>query len=665
MSNANISAGGALRAPAVPLVTHDPYFSVWSTADKLTDEWPKHWTGANNAMCGLICIDGKPFRFMGPEPVAVPAMTQKSVTVWPTRSVYEFEAAGVALEVEFLSPLLTEDIDILTRPATYVTLTTKSLDGKAHDAAIYFDCSAEWVVNRANQKVEWSRYKVGGLDLLSFQSEEQPILEKKGDDLRIDWGKLYLAVPEGNSTAIRSQGTRNEFAKEGDIKGEDDLRMPRAASDNWPVLACAMKGLKVGDKPVERKLILAYDDIYSVEYLGRKLPPIWRKFDASAGDMIQAAEKDYVKLRERCRKWDEKLMAEFEKAGGVKYAQVAALAYRQCISGHKIVEDVDGKLLMFSKENFSNGCMCTVDVSYPSSPFFMRYSTPLLKAMLTPILDYSSGPRWRWPFAPHDLGTYPLANGQVYGGGERTEENQMPVEECGNMLVMVVAACKNDGNAKYAEQYWPTLTKWAEYLRDKGLDPENQLCTDDFAGHMAHNVNLSAKAIIALGSFGMLCEMKGDKAKAKEYRDLAKSMADKWVKMADDGTCFRLAFDRPGTWSQKYNLVWDRILGLDLFPAALIEREVKSYVARQNKYGLPLDVRADYTKIDWTLWTACLTGKRADFDALFNPMWDYLNETTSRVPLSDWHDTKTGAQVGFQARTTVGGLFLPLLIQLR
>ena len=651
----------AVHYPAVPLVTHDPYFSVWSTSDKLTDSWTTHWTGANNAMCSLIQIDGKCFRVMGPRPEGVPALEQKSVTVLPTRSIYTFAGSGIELTIEFLSPLLTEDVNILTRPASYITYSLKAADGKTHDVSLYFDCSAEWVVNTTNQKVIWSRFKAKGLDLLSFGSLDQPVLKTSGDDRRIDWGRLYLAVPKGNDTAITSDKARDQFATSGTIPSEDDLRMPRRVDDEWPILACALRGIKVGDQVIEKHLTLAYDDEYSIEYLGRKLPPIWRKFGATGGDMIQTAESEYAALRERCTKWDTKLMKEFEQAGGPEYAALAALSYRQCIAGHKIVEDVDGKLMMFSKECFSNGCICTVDVTYPSAPFFIKYSTPLLKAMLTPILEYASGPRWRWPFAPHDLGQYPLANGQVYGGGERTVENQMPVEESGNMLILIAAACKNDGNTKYAEQYWPTLVKWADYLKDKGLDPENQLCTDDFAGHLAHNVNLSAKAIVALASFGMICEMKGDKIMAEDYKSTAKKMAEQWVKMADDGASFRLAFDKKGTWSQKYNLVWDRLFGLNLFPKAVIEKEVASYPARMNAFGLPLDNRADYTKIDWCTWTACLTGKRSDFDTLMKPMYKYVWETPTRVPLSDWHDTKTAKMVGFQARTVVGGIFIPLL----
>ncbi|MBM3309993.1 MAG: DUF4965 domain-containing protein [Candidatus Aminicenantes bacterium] len=652
------------RPPAVPLVAHDPYFSIWSMADRLTDDGPRHWTGRTHSLAALVRVDGKTFRAMGRTPREAPAMAQTGLRVTPTRTVYTFRDAGVELSLSFLTPQLIDDLDILARPVTYVTFEARSTDGRPHRTEVYFDAAAEVAVNSPDQKVVWSRLRAAGLEALAFGTKDQAVLDKTGDDLRVDWGYFYLAVPDGQGarTAVApDRECRSAFAAEGRIPGRDDSRMPRPVSDAHPVAAAAFDLGPVGERPVSRRVLVAYDDQFAVEYFFRKLRPYWRRTGWEASDLLEAAARDYPALVERCGRFDAVLMADMVKAGGEKYARLAVLAYRQSLAAHKLAADLDGTPLFFPKENFSNGCISTVDVIYPEAPMYLLLNTALLRGLLIPVLEYAQGPDWTFPFAPHDLGTYPKANGQVYGGGAKTEENQMPVEESGNMLLMLAGLVQAEGKPDFALRYWPLLERWAGYLRDKGFDPENQLCTDDFAGHLAHNANLSVKAILALRAYGFLCERVGKKDEAEAFAKLAGDFARRWTVEADDGDHFRLAFDKPGTWSQKYNLVWDRLLGFNLFPAEVARKELAYYKKVQLTYGLPLDNRKEYTKLDWVLWTATMAETAEDFAAFLDPVYAWLNATADRVPLTDWYWTNTGRMTGFRARPVVGGVLVKML----
>lgn len=647
-----------IRPPSVPLVACDPYFSVWSGADRLTDKATNHWTGKRQSLSGLVRVDGKAFRIMGDEPKTVEAIEQKSLTVWPTRTVYEFANAAVKVTLTFMTPALPEDLDVLSWPVTYVVWDVASADGKTHEVTAYLGASSELAVNEPGQKVVWSRKDVGGMTTLRIGSEDQPVLQKRGDDLRIDWGYAIVGVSKDAATAIGAATACAEGFVAGGKLPADDTRMPRAVADEMPTMAAAIPLGKVAAKPVRRVAMLAYDDEYSINFMGQKLRPYWARMGMKADEMLAAAWGRFAAIEKRCIAFDQELTADMTRIGGANYAVICALAYRQCHAANKLCADSAGSPMLFPKENFSNGCIATVDIIYPMGPQYLLLSPTLAKASMAPVLVYAASDRWKFPFAPHDLGQYPHATGQVYGGGERTEENQMPVEESGNMLLLAAAVAKLDGNVEFLLPFWPQLNGWAEYLKAKGFDPENQLCTDDFAGHLAHNVNLSAKAIEGLGAWAMLCEMKGDTTQAKEYRKLAEEMAARWIKEADDGDHYRLTFDKAGTWSQKYNLVWDSVLELNLFPKEVFAKEIAYYRTKLNPFGLPLDSRKDYTKLDWKIWTASMATQTEDFAAIVDPIVAFLNQVPQRNPMTDWYGTVDGKQVGFQARSVVGGVFM-------
>jgi hypothetical protein len=788
------------KAPAYPLITHDPYFSVWSFTDELNVSPTKHWTGTDHPLQGILQVDGKLYRFLGQEEKAyetiLPAAdeqaytvqytetepaagwmnkgftdaqwktgaapfsssksrsktlwtskniwmrrsfvlnelnidklflklhhddnvevylngelvytcncwngkaqmfpltdamksklvkgenilaihcantaggayldaglsnepvkkskaeiinaVQKSVEVKATQTIYDFNCGGLDLKLTFTSPLILNNLQMVSRPVSYVSFAVKSNDGKLHDAKLYFGVSTSLAVNNVGQKISAEKKIANGLTILKAGTTEQPVLQKKGDDLRIDWGHLYIAATS-SSDIVQHTIAAGNYPEQAFTKSLTDQ-----ASGKQLVLNTSFELGKVSGQAKERMLMIGYDDEYAVQYFTKNLKAWWNKDGSDIENELAKAAKGYQKIRKQCDSVNNRVYNDALKSGGEAYARLCVTAYRQAISAHKLVQSPEGEILFLSKENFSNGSINTVDVTYPSAPLFLAYNPDLLKGMLNGIFYYSESGKWTKPFAAHDLGTYPLANGQTYG-------EDMPVEECGNMLILTAAIAKTEKNARYAEKHWQTLTVWAEYLSKEGFDPSNQLCTDDFAGHLARNANLSVKAIVGLGGYAMLAEMLGKKAIAEKYKAMAKDMAMRWMQIADAGDHYALTFDNKNSWSQKYNLVWDKLLGLQLFPASVYSKEIAYYLTKQNAFGLPLDSRKTYTKSDWIMWTATLASTQKDFEAFILPLQKFAEQTPTRVPLNDWHETMDGKQVGFQARSVVGGYFIKVL----
>jgi len=661
------------RPPAVPLVTFDPYLSIWSEADHLTDDVTRHWTHHPHALISVIRVDGTASRLMGDEPKSVPAMPQTGLEVTPTRSIYQFSDGKVRVTLTFMTPALPDDLEVLSWPLSYITWTVVSADGAPHDVALYDSTSSELAVNSINEAVACAREKPGGTNasltskltphlagspiLLRAGSADQTVLGSSGDDHRIDWGYVYAAAHARKcDSAIGDNETLlQSFALDGEIPWEDDTRLPRPVTDHQPVLAFLFHLGLVKTKPVTRQVIVAYDEVFAIKYFGVNLRPYWRRNGATPATLLREADKEFSRLEKRCVEFDRELTDDLTRAGGVRYARLCALAYRQALAACGLAADTNGQPLLFTKENTSNGDIATVDVFFPMDPVWILLSPTLAKSSLVPILSYAASWHWKFPNAPHDLGTYPLAPGRDDGG------EGMPVEESGNMLLLCDAICQAEGSASFVEPWWPQLTQWAKYLEQYGLDPETQLCTDDFMGRLAHNANLSIKAILGLAAYGDMCQRRGDADGATRYAQMAKADAAHWMQAAADGDHSRLAFDLPGTWSQKYNLVWDRILGLNVFPPEAARMEVAYYKKMLQPYGLPLDSRKNLTKTDWSVWSATLSDHDADFQSLISPIYDYMNQTTRREPLADSYETTDLNSTGMHARPVVGGLFIKLL----
>ncbi|PZP47163.1 MAG: glutaminase [Pseudopedobacter saltans] len=791
------------KAPSYPLITHSPYFSIWSSSDQLNNSTTKHWTGTEQSLIGIIQVDGKNYRFLGApkakfnsivfgknemhtvkyattepeadwyglglnennwsagqEPFsdnpsigktewktkeiwtrkvfdykgenykslylavqhdddaeifvngvsvlkaggangkleyfelkdkilpllkkgknilavhctntgglaylqtdivtkeedktdnAIVLAEQKNVEIKATQTIYDFACGNIGLKVKFVSPLLIKDLDVLSRPVSYITYSVKSTDAKAHKVAIYFGVSSDVAVNNELQTVTANTEQSQNLKLLKVGTNDQPVLKKKGDDIRIDWGYFYVGAKKGTEA--------KQYLSTNDMEGIKMFVQNKTQGKSTVVGRALMLNtvLEFGNvlsSPKEQFVELGYDEKLAVQYFHQDLRPWWNKDgNRTILDEFDIAYKDYNSVLDRCDLFDKEFYTTCFNSGGEKYAKLCELAYRQSISAHALVKSPKGELLFLSKENFSNGSINTVDITYPSAPLYLVYNPELLKGMMNGIFDYSESGKWAKPFPAHDLGTYPIANGQTYG-------EDMPVEESGNMMILATAISKVEGNANYAKKHWKSLSTWVDFLVKEGFDPTNQLCTDDFAGHLARNTNLSLKAIVGIDGYAMMAKMLGETAIADKYHKIAQNMTTKWQSMADEGDHYALTFDKGNTWSQKYNIVWDKVLGMGLFPASVYQKEMAYYLKKQNKYGLPLDSRKSYTKSDWIMWTATLANDRTDFDALIDPIYQYAIETPTRVPLSDWHETKDARQVGFQARSVVGGYFMKVL----
>ena len=571
---------------------------------------------------------------------------------------YTFTCGPVELDVVFTAPQLIDDLDLLSTPINYVSYHVRSLDKKTHDVQFYMETTPELAINESNQPTVARTLSKNGISYVEAGSIDQPICDRRGDLICADWGYAYLASTNGSGKSVSLgdyYGMKESFVKNGTLATTKTKWTTRKEEDN-PAMAYVHNLGSVSNSGKEGFMMLGYDDIYSIEYMYEKRMGYW-KHDGKVTifDAFEKLRDNYQAIMERCRAFDELIYDDAEKAGGKKYAEICSASYRQVISAHKLFTDKEGNLLWFSKENNSNGCVNTVDLTYPSAPLFLVYNPELQKAMMTSIFEYSASGRWNKPFPAHDLGTYPIANGQVYGG-------DMPIEEGGNMVILAAAISKIEGNADYVKKYWDLLTTWTNYLVEYGQDPENQLCTDDFAGHWAHNANLSVKAIMGVAGYSEMAHMLGLYDVAEKYAGIAKKMAVKWEEMANEGDHYRLAFDRENTWSQKYNMIWDKMWNLNLFPNNVIDKEVSYYLTKQNPYGLPLDSRKEYTKSDWIMWTAAMSPDLETFKKFIDPLYKYINETTSRVPISDWHHTDSGKWVGFRARSVIGGYWMQVLM---
>ena len=663
-------------------------------------------TAENGTLSGVL-VDPSPA--CGGISTAPPALLQRGVAVFPTRTVFTLELPGtVGLNLTFLQTAFTDDPLRLSRPVYYVTADVAPLDGQPHAVQLYMDMGADHTVNDCySEEVGWGSWEARGASagdevattlsgVRIGKAAPQDVLGMKCDTCKIDWGYLHLAVSPSPSSSLYAGSAataRAAFAEGGRLPAAHDPAQPRNCGDALPSLVVAHDfGTLAGRSPAAHTLggggatstftcVIGYDDVASVYYFGERLKGLWTHTYATIQDAMAAAAGEHAAMLSKSVAHDADLSARLcAKAGRLcdEYASLGALAYRQTLAALKPVWSASrSDWWVFLKEISTNGDMQTMDVIYPASPMLLYTSPDLLRRMLLPVLAYAANEtsiKYGSPYSPHQLGTYPIGNDTT------AEQEPMPLENSGNMLFMLLALAQRQGGAAAAEwigPYLPLLRRWADELVRTAEFPADQLCTDDFTGKLTNNTNLGAKGTLAIRAFAELCALVAPGARACDGAAALSGVADKYARTwqayaytASPSPHYKMSFNPVrgvnDSWSLKYNLLWQRLLRFDPppFPDHVIRAEVAYYKAKANPYGVPLDPRHSWVKTDWLSWVAALGETTEEWATLFAPIFRFANTTSSRHPFTDLYDTQTGLQSwgSFIARPVIGGIFAKMLL---
>ena len=662
-----------------PLFVKDPNFSIWMATEELNAQNTETWYGETKNLYGFLKTQGETYCFMGasnkflPFQVKKAKQTKLNVTAFSTE--YEFLCGKTTLKLRFVSPLPLNDLEILSMPVCYMQYEIIGDSNAEISLFVNRNIAYNDIPETADKRVRGGVVKLSGFESAFVGLVRQMPLSVAGDLVGADWGYFYLS---GEQAWVLDEQELSAYLANGfvNFEAEDEEKYIGAINKNT-------KGL----------ISLGYDDRVSIEYFGEFRKGYYLE-KHTIFEALNYVWNNVSEIEEKLTVIEKDLIARTELYGK-SYLNVLYASMRQSIAGHKLVTDTKGNVLWLSKECGSNGCIATVDVSYPSMPLYLLYNPELVKGMMRPILEFARMPVWSYDFAPHDAGTYPICGGQIYAiwqiknkyhakygeGGFWSKvkthfpfytlpENyqpyefkmQMPVEECANMLIMFLAVYQADKDVAFFAENKDLCAKWVKYLVKYGLKPGNQLCTDDFAGHLENNLNLAIKATVGIASYAHLLFECEEIDKGNEYRKIAEEFATEIMNFADGKDHLPLTWDSgEDTFGLKYNFAFDRILGLNLFNRDLLEREVDYYLSKAERYGVPLDNRKMYTKNDWLLWVARLTSDIKKRKELIQMVDDFLKTSPDRIPFSDWYETQDGKYHEFRARTVQGGCFILLI----
>ncbi|KAL5334087.1 glutaminase GtaA [Aspergillus crustosus] len=660
------------RPPALPLAVKSPYLSTWLPAGRngsggyLPGGWPTFWEGQVAAWAGLLRVDGQVYTWMGLP--GSKTVNQTAYEYTSTKSIFTMHVEeAVEMKVTFLSPITPNDLRRQSLVFSYLNVSVTSLDGESHSVQVYADISAEWVTGDRSAIAQWD-YGVTDDGVAYHKINRQtPLLFSEHRD-QAEWGDWYWATNSGKGLTYQAgadTAVRGAFTSNGTLRNTNNSNY-RAVSDDWPVFGFS-HDLGSVDSSTGVLFSIGLAQSEAIQYTGNSttlssIPSLWTSYFHNALEALNFFHSDYQEMNSLSSGLDDRIAQDSMAAAGQDYLTITSLSVRQSFAATQLCGTPESPYL-FMKEISSNGNMNTVDVIFPAHPVFLYTNPDLVKFLLRPHLEIQETGHYPNSYAMHDIGShYPNATGHPDGNDE-----PMPLEECGNMVIMALAYALKANDIGYLKEHYNVLRQWTNYLVQDAIYPANQISTDDFAGPLANQTNLALKGIIGIEAMSVIAGLIGKRGDASNLTGYAHEYIVEWQTLGIAHNASQphttLSYGSHDSHGLLYNLYADRELSLNLVPQSVYDMQSDFYPTIQQQFGVPLDTRHRYTKGDWELFTAAVASTSTR-DMFIKLLAEWINQTPTNRALTDLYDTATGdyPQITFIARPVMGGAFALLLL---
>ncbi|KAI1186805.1 glutaminase GtaA [Nemania serpens] len=659
------------RPPAIPLAVKSPYLNTWLNAGSdggnggyLAGQWPVFWQQQITAWTGMIRVDNTTYQWMGALANSQ-NVDQIAFSYTSTRSNFVMDVGGkVGMNITFLSPVTPTDLKRQSLIFSYLDVGVYSIDGANHDVQLYADVSGEWASGDLGAVIEWDYGTSDGVAYHEFHRQTQTEIKETSE--LPNWGTYYWSTAYSDSLTYQSGSdidVRGAFKSGGRLPSTKDTSF-RAVNNNWPVFGFSKDLGSVSGSSVDTLFTIGLTQDDAIQLLGAgsnltTYPSLWKSYFSSDLDAVTFFYNDYKTAAGLTADLDNKVASDSLAAAGQDYLTITSLSVRQTFAALQFT-GTDSDPVVFLKEISSNSDIQTVDVIFPAIPLILYSNPNILNYLLKPLFLNQENGHYPNTNAIHDLGTFPLAKGYPDG----TDEPQ-PLEECGNMIIMVLAYYQRTKDTAYLNQHYEILTKWAGYLIDESLIPADQISTDDFAGSLANQTNLAVKGIIGLRAMADIANLTGHADDAANYLDTATSYISQWqdlgINKAADPPHTTLSYGDADSHGLLYNLYANSLLGFgyDFVPKSVYDMQSNFYPTVALQYCVPLDTRHTYSKTDWQLWAAAIASAETR-DDIISRIASWVNVTPTHRAFTDLYDCVSGDYppgIQFAARPVQGGLF--------